>query len=146
MPRGDAAGAHVSEGAPTGRGVGDEPGRPDTLRFFDRAGNPVGREAWQELSTETSYVQLARDVRRNEGGEVEIVTFWLGLSSPPREPHPFPVFRTLMDGLMANGRCLMWAWDSEQAAMAGHAALLNWVDETGADPSKVPDTVSRGAP
>lgn len=142
MTRADAAGMHGRDETSAARGTREAPGQPDGPGFFDRAGHQVGRDAWKELSTEMSYVQLARDVRGYGTGEIEIVTFWLGLCRP--EGQPAAAFRTLADGLVTSGRCLMWTWDSEHAAVAGHAALVHWVDETGADPSRVPHVASRG--
>lgn len=143
MARANAARTQGWGGAPEYRGAGHPSEGPDAPCFFDRTGRRIGRDAWQRLSTESSYIQVARDVRGRRSGEIEIVTFWLGLARPVSENAPPAAFRSIVDGLAGSGRCLMWTWESEQSAVTGHAELLRWVDETGGDPSTLPGEPSR---
>lgn len=101
------------------------------VRFFDRYGQPISRETWESLSSDTAYVQVGNDTCHIEGREITVATFWLGMAGP-RSSEPPAMFRTYVDNLIPTSRCLSWAWDNEPDARSGHANILHWIAQRSA--------------
>jgi hypothetical protein len=87
-----------------------------TGMFYDRAGNDIDWERWQELWAD-------RHMLADEIGASRVSTIYTGLSAGIG-PVPM-IFETMVFGGKLDGRICRWA--TEDSALAGHAAVVDLV-------------------
>ncbi|WP_020523063.1 hypothetical protein [Catelliglobosispora koreensis] len=103
------------------------------IRFFDRHGWPITRQAWTRLSHTPGYPHTALDTvvvaaaERRPGNVANMHTYWLGIG----ETTDLRIFRTIVFG---TGARPAWAWTSEQTH-CGPPAGVTMVGQGGPPPA-----------
>lgn len=86
--------------------------------YYDRAGEPISRDRWVELSGDDLYRTVAVD----QVGTVTISTVWLGLDHSVGIWSAREIFESMVFGGERDQDCCRYS--SEAAALAGHAQIV----------------------
>ena len=101
-------------------------------RYYDRDGNPVSQERWQQLGRQPGYSRVGYvDVTRH-GRQVTVVTFWSGIAASDDLVVPL-IFCTCAGIRSPAARRAayqrLWSWPTIQAARTGHQTVTTWIAE-----------------
>jgi hypothetical protein len=100
--------------------------------YYDRDGNPIeGPMAWAELHAQLEYVHVAFD----RVDDVEVSTVWLGLDTSWGFGPPV-IFETMVFGGPYDLE--QRRYETEEAALCGHAEVLEMVRTAAASPGVPP--------
>jgi len=92
-----------------------------SLKYYDRAGQPITMDEWGNLLVkDISARVVAKDDFRVAGGPVCVSTVWLGLDHQWGDGPPL-IFETMVFGGSIEGE--MERYSTEAEALAGHAAM-----------------------
>jgi hypothetical protein len=103
--------------------------------YYDRDGNPVGQQRWQQLGRQPGYRSVGQACGTRHGRLITVVTFWLGVAAEhgPGGPlifHTYASIRGPAGWRSAYQR--LWGWPSLAPARAGHQAVTAWIAEMAA--------------
>jgi hypothetical protein len=103
--------------------------------YYDRDGNPVGQQRWQQLGRQPDYRSVGYACGIRHGRLITVVTFWLGVAAEtgPGGPLIFHTHASIRGpvGWRATYQRL-WGWPSLEAARTGHQAVNAWIAEMAA--------------
>jgi hypothetical protein len=106
-----------------------------SLEYFNRAGHPVTRERWQQLSRQPDYARLVQTDSMCHGQQIMVITYWLGVRREQDTCAPL-LFQTYGEICGSPGRRIRyyrtWDWTTLDAAWDGHLASIDWLTEVAA--------------
>lgn len=90
--------------------------------WFDRRGNPIGPEDWEQLKLHVpEYFRIAETMI----GDIRISTVWIGIDMGFHRDGPPIIFETMVFGGSLDQEC--WRYATEAQAVEGHGFVVGLV-------------------
>lgn len=96
--------------------------------YFDRDGNSITQEEWQEKVTDIEYQRVGVFETLANGEKISVATIWVGMDQsfvPNEDP---VIFETMVFGGRNNGLCRRYSTELE--ALVGHNEIVDIVQDT----------------